>query len=340
MRDTERGDESVLTEPRSDHIEILRSNTRTAIGILLGAATLLSVVPIMVQWLRLFQLTTLEQVLASVALLLLFVTGLVTKSSIDLYRRIQRIRTEHQQQTQQLEEEMRQNLESVQTGAEDTFYPLAFSIFLQDIPKAYDSDHYLQELVAEVELRDGDIYWTETFEGLNASESATEYLSVLITSEAQIDAAELDFQLEHRDGNEWQESENWEAERVAEYDTLVKLYFPEPLDPSEEFGIRWSATFDEPTDLDEHYFHFPCHRFRRGIDRLHIEMALDGATDVEMRRVSKETTDHYRDAGRVQLTPDDIEELDPNVAQKRDGTLDVTFADERTSALYLARAQF
>jgi len=303
------------------------SNVKRTVGWVLGTATLISAIPVATRIFDFLEISGLEQVILSVALLLFVWTIFSALTIRDLRSEIQR-----------LSNEAEQIIDEVKRQTANTYYGLAFANFYEEPPDEFDDTHYITETASEIEMTDDGWVFREVFRGFNASDQESNCLSIRIDGDSPLDVEDTDFTMYYQDGDEWFESDNWEAKDVGKYSLQFSLYFQEPLAPNESFGIKYeSATGAWPTQSEE-YIEIPQHRFLRGTERFRATFEFDDEPeDVAVKKVTPEmATSYFRNAERI-----NFEMEDQDVKIFKNGTSYFSqIEDTQASALYILGIEF
>jgi len=333
-QNSDQGDSSVdlpEDEPFSSYVV---PNIYRLASIVLGAATALSVVPVLVQLVQAFDMSVLEQALASTSLLMMYLTLLTALTAKDVYADLNRIRRNFEMNIRRLNRRMRSRVLDIN----DTFFGLAFSILLYEPPDTIDTDHYLTFSESNIDLTDGRVVFTEQFRGYNASNDSTQYLPILITGESRIGADDLNFEMWYNDGDEFVPQDGWEAESLGKYEVLIKLVFPEELQPDDEFNVKYRSRAGEWPMEEDQYIFIPQHRFARGTERFVTKFCLDTGRNIsfDAQKVVPDTLSHFRSPQRVNFEMTELgEEVSINATADR--TTEIRLVEENTQGLYLFR---
>jgi len=308
--------------------EKMLSNFKTTLSWVLAAATLVSAIPVGAQVFQAYKLTLMEQILSSLIIVLTLGVLFEFLTIRDLKRELSKIKNEAKGQVDQFKDLINKK-----------FYGIAFATFLEEPPEEYDDTHYITCLKSEIDITEDGMIFQETFKGRNASNKESTHLTVRIDGDSPLTIDDTDFKMYYlSEEDQWEFTDNWEAEKIGKYSIRFHMYFREPLEPDESFALRYeSATGEWPTKGEE-YIEIPQHRFTRGTEHAQAIFEFDDEPEkVVVQKVKNDMpTSYFRNAERVNF---EMETLESTIFNKG-GSWFTKLEDHNANALYIFKLSF
>lgn len=310
-----------------DTVVEIRSNLKRMVGWALATATIISSIPVAINFFNILDISLVSQFIFGIAILLLASTVYLSLIIRDLRNKMDHISTEAENKIKEIKQK-----------TADIYYGLAFANFYEEPPEEFDDSHYITEVNSKIKKANEGWIFMEEFKGYNVSNQETKYLSIRIDSESPLDMEDTSFTMFHKKDGDWVTSDKWRWENIGKYSIRFHMYFSEALAPDESFQIKYETETGEWPTKGQEFIEIPQHRFTRGTEQMCATFEFKNEPDeITVKKAKHDMAGSYfRDAERVSFEMEDFE----TKMLEKDSSYLSQIKDEQANALYIVGIKF